>query len=305
MDSVVSFLASEIRIAMPILIAALGLVFSERAGIVNIGIEGIMLIGAFAGYAGTVFTGSVWLGLFIAVACGVIVGIIFSFLVVTVRANQTVIGAALNIFGTGLTVMLNRILFDMNQAKPAISGFRALKIPLLSEIPFLGEIFFNQNPLVYIVIIILIASNYVMFKTELGLSIRAVGENPRACDTVGLNVYRLRYGCTIYSGAMAGFAGAYLSTALMSSFTEGMSSGRGFIALAAVIFGRWKPGGVLVASLIFGAGEALQYKLSAMSTNIPYQFLQMAPYILTLLALVGVVGKVQPPKASGQPYIKE
>lgn len=305
MDTVVSFLASDIRMAMPILIAALGLVFSERSGIVNIGVEGTMLIGAFSGFAGAAFTGSAWAGLFIAVLSGLLVGALFAFLVVTVKANQTVVGAALNIFGSGLTITLNRQLFDINASTPSINGFLAISVPILSDIPVVGEIFFQQNVLVYLTVAILLTSGYVLYKTELGLAVRAVGENPRACDTVGLDVYRLRYGCTMYSGALSGLAGAYLSIALMSSFTEGMTSGRGFIALAAVVFGRWNPGGVLAASVIFGAGEALQYKLSALHTGVPYQFLQMAPYILTMLALVGVVGKTVAPKASGKAYVKE
>ncbi len=305
MDFAISFLAADIRMAMPIFIAALGLVFSERAGVVNIGAEGIMLVGALAGFVGSWVTGSAWAAIAIAMAAGGLVGLFFAFMVVTVRANQTVVGVGLNIFGSGITVTLNRLIFGMNSQQPDVAAFANLRIPVLSDIPVVGEIFFKHNILVYIMIAALIVANYVMFKTKLGLKIRAVGEHPKACDTVGINVYRVRYGTIIYSAMMCGLAGAYMSLAQLSLFIEGMVSGRGFIALAAVVFGKWRPVGVLIAALVFGAGEALQIKLQTLQTGIPYQFAQMVPYLLTILALVGIVGKSLAPVASGRPYIKE
>ncbi|MEL7610414.1 MAG: ABC transporter permease [Bacillota bacterium] len=305
MDFITTFLTSDVRTAMPILLAALGLVYSERAGVVNIGVEGIMLIGALASFAGSFFLGNAWAGMAVAMLCGLLIGLVFAFLVVTVKANQTVIGMALNIFGSGLTITLNRIIFGINASPPPVDSYSNVPVPVLSKIPMLGDILFNHNVWVYIAIGILIVAHVVLFKTELGLRIRAVGENPKACDTLGISVSRIRYGTVLYSCAMCGLAGGYMSLAQLNFFIEGMVSGRGFIALAAVVFGKWKPLGILMAVLVFGAGEAIQFKLAAAQNSIPFQFTQMIPYVLTILALIGLVGKSQGPAASGRPYIKE
>ncbi|MEL7602531.1 MAG: ABC transporter permease [Bacillota bacterium] len=305
MDFITSFLSSDVRTAMPILIAALGLVYSERAGVVNIGAEGIMLIGALASFTGSYYTGNAWAGMGIAVLSGLLIGLAFAFLVVTVKANQTVVGAALNIFGSGLSITLNRVIFGISGTPHAVDVFKNVPIPVLSKIPVLGDILFNHNVWVYIIVAGVFVANYVLFKTEMGLRIRAVGENPKACDTLGISVPRIRYGTILFSTAMCGLAGGYMSIAQLNFFIEGMVSGRGYIALAAVVFGKWNPLGVLMAVLVFGAGEAVQSKLAAMHTGIPTQFTQMIPYILTILALIGLVGKTQGPAASGKPYIKE
>jgi ABC-type uncharacterized transport system permease subunit len=305
MDFITSFLSSDIRTAMPILIAALGLVYSERAGVVNIGAEGIMLIGALASFTGSYYTGNAWAGMGTAVLSGLLIGLAFAFLVVTVKANQTVVGAALNIFGSGLSITLNRVIFGISGTPHAVDVFKSVPIPVLSKIPVLGDILFNHNIWVYIIVAGVFVANYVLFKTEMGLRIRAVGENPKACDTLGISVPRIRYGTILFSTAMCGLAGGYMSIAQLNFFIEGMVSGRGYIALAAVVFGKWNPLGVLMAVLVFGAGEAVQSKLAAMHTGIPMQFTQMIPYILTILALIGLVGKTQGPAASGKPYIKE
>ena len=305
MDFITSFLSSDVRTAMPILIAALGLVYSERAGVVNIGAEGIMLIGALASFTGSYYTGNAWAGMGTAVLSGLLIGLAFAFLVVTVKANQTVVGAALNIFGSGLSITLNRVIFGISGTPHAVDVFKNVPIPVLSKIPVLGDILFNHNIWVYIIVAGVFVANYVLFKTEMGLRIRAVGENPKACDTLGISVPRIRYGTILFSTAMCGLAGGYMSIAQLNFFIEGMVSGRGYIALAAVVFGKWNPLGVLMAVLVFGAGEAVQSKLAAMHTGIPMQFTQMIPYILTILALIGLVGKTQGPAASGKPYIKE
>ncbi|MEL7610198.1 MAG: ABC transporter permease [Bacillota bacterium] len=305
MGFIVNLLSSDIRLAVPILIAALGLCYSERAGIVNIGAEGIMLIGALTGYIGSYYLNSSWGGLAAAMIVGLAIGLLFAFLVITLRANQTVVGAALNIFGSGITIMLNRIIFGMNAQRPTVQTFGTLNLGALSNIPVAGPIFFSHNILVPLSVCVLVISYIVLFKTKLGLKIRAVGENPKACDTLGINVYRIRYGTVLYSTLMCGAAGAYLSLAQVTCFTEGMTAGRGFIALAAVVFGRWNPLGVLLAVLVFGLGEALQIRLDLMQTGIPYQILQMLPYVLTILALVGAVGKAKAPAASGIAYKKE
>lgn len=305
MDFITSFLSSDVRTAMPILIAALGLVYSERAGVVNIGAEGIMLIGALASFTGSYYTGNAWAGMGIAAFVGMLIGLAFAFLVVTVKANQTVVGAALNIFGSGLSITLNRVIFGISGTPHAVDVFKNVPIPVLSKIPVLGDILFNHNVWVYIIVAGVFVANYVLFKTELGLRIRAVGENPKACDTLGISVPRIRYGTILFSTAMCGLAGGYMSIAQLNFFIEGMVSGRGYIALAAVVFGKWNPLGVLMAVLVFGAGEAVQSKLAAVQTGIPMQFTQMIPYVLTILALIGLVGKTQGPAASGKPYIKE
>ena len=304
MNTVVNFINTDIRMMMPIMIAALGLVFSERSGILNIGAEGIMLIGTLAGYAGALFTGSPWLGLLIAGACGLAVGVIFAFLTVTLQADQTVVGAALNILGLGLSTTLNRVIFGVNSTAPKVKSFSNIDWPL-AKIPVVGTLLFNYNILVFIFVILIFVGHFIMFKTKLGLKIRAVGENPRACDTLGINVYKVRYGAIMYSTTMCGMAGAYLSIAQLSRFTENMVGGRGYIALSAVVFGRYSPIGVLIAGLVFGAGEALEVKLAAMQTGVPDQFLQMIPYVLTFLALVLSFGRSSGPASETIPYEKD
>ena len=305
MSAVASFINTDIRMMMPILIAALGLVYGERSGVLNIGGEGIMLVGSFAGYAGAVLTGSVWWGLLIAGAVGGVLGILFAFMTVTLQADQTVVGAAMNILGLGVSTSLNRAVFGVNSSIPPINPFGTIHIPVLSDIPIIGTIFFSYNALVYIFVILAVVLHFIMFRTKLGLKVRAVGENPRACDTLGINVYRVRYGAVIFSTIMCGMAGAYLSTAQVSMFSENMAAGRGYIALSAVVFGRYTPLGVLIAGLVFGAGQALEVKMAAVHIGIPDQFLQMVPYLLTILALIGAVGRSSGPAAETIPYEKD
>ncbi|SMB92025.1 nucleoside ABC transporter membrane protein [Thermanaeromonas toyohensis ToBE] len=302
---IINFLAADIRTAVPLLIAATGLIFSERAGVVNIGVEGMMLMGSLAGVAGSYFLGDAWLGVLAAVLTGAICGLFFAYLVVSAQADQVVIGTAFNILGLGVTTSFARVIFGVNTAPPAIDSFHPVAIPVLSRMPVLGPVLFNQTELVYLALVLVPVVHFILFKTALGLKIRAVGEHPRAADTVGINVYRVRYGACIVGGALAGLAGSYLSLSLLNFFTENMTAGRGFIALAAVIFGKWTPLGTLGATLLFGAGDALQYRLQAANSGIPYQVLLMIPYILTIAALAGFVGKAIPPAASGKPYSKE
>lgn len=305
LDFITSFLSSSIRCAMPVFIAALGLVYNERAGVVNIGVEGMMIMGALMGFVGSYYTGSAWVGLHLAAAVGILMGLLLAVWAITLRANQTVVGAAINIIGAGLATTLNRMFFGIDVIVPNIESFTALEIPVLSKIPVLGPVFFSYNILVYLALVVMVAANVVLKHTELGLRIRAVGENPRACDTMGINVTRVRYGTVLFGSMMSGLAGAYLSIAHLSVFVEDMVSGRGFIAIAAVVFGKRNPYGALMAALVFGAGEAIQYKITAGNMGVPYQFAQMIPYALTILSLIGVVGKSQAPASSGIPYVKE
>ncbi|MDF2674321.1 MAG: inner-rane translocator [Clostridiales bacterium] len=292
-DVITSFLASDIRTATPILIAALGLVFSERAGIVNIGTEGFMLIGALFGVLGSYWSGSVLIGVFLAIVVTMIFSWIFAFFTITIRADQTVVGTAINIFASGLTITLNRVVFGLSTSVPKIDVFDKVAIP------------FNQSIPVYITLLAVPVAWFVLQKTNIGLKIRAVGEHPKACDTVGINVKKVRYQAVLFSGLMIGFAGSFVSMGQLSFFTEGMVSGRGFMALAAVVFGNYTPGGALFAALVFGAGDALSYRLQAANTGIPYQFLTMLPYLITVMAICMMIRKSNKPAASAVAYTKE
>ena len=305
MSILVSFLSSVIMLSTPTLIASLGIVFSERAGIVNIGTEGMMLIGALAGVVGSMMTGSVWLGALIAMAVAMLFSTIFAFFTVVVKADQTVIGTGMNILASGLTITVNRAVFGASTSPPKIETFARTPIPLLSDIPVLGPVLFNQPIPVYIAFLLVPVAWFVMFRTNTGLKLRAVGENPRACDTVGIHVARTRFMSVLYSGIMAGFAGAFVSMGQMSFFTENMIAGGGFMALAAVVFGNYTPAGVMGAALVFGASNALKFQLQALSTGIPSQFLVMLPYVITILALCGLVRRSNKPASSAVPYVKE
>lgn len=305
MEIITSFLASDIRMATPIMLAALGIVFSERAGIVNIGTEGMMLIGALAGVVGSYYTGSVWLGALVAIIITVLFSAIFAFFTVTIKADQTVIGTGMNILAAGLTITVNRAIFGASTSPPKIAVFNTVPIPILSDIPILGKALFSQPIPVYLAFLIVPIAWFVMFRTNIGLKLRSVGENPRACDTVGINVAKIRWCSILYSGIMAGFAGAYVSMGQMSFFTEGIIAGGGFMALAAVVFGNYTPIGVMISALVFGASSALQYSLQVLNTGIPDQVMGTLPYIITIIALCMVIRKSNKPASSAIPYIKE
>ena len=307
LDSVVlttvsDFLQAAVRMASPIFIAAVGLVFTGRSGITNIGAEGTMLMGSLAAVIGAYFLGTPGAGLLVAMLVGLLVGLFFAYLVVSVKADQIVMGMAINLLGLGATTTFFRIVFKISTVPPQVTAFSPWEVPLLSRIPVLGPAFFVQIPVVYLGFVLVGVAYFVLFRTTWGLSVRAVGEHPRAADTVGINVLAVRYACCLVDGLMAGLAGGYLSLGLLRGFTENMVAGRGFIALAAVTFGRWNPLGALAASLLFGAGDALQLRLQAAGFHVPYQFMLMLPYVLTMVALAGLVGKSRPPAATGKPY---
>lgn len=305
MSEVANFIATAIRLATPTLIAGLGLVFSERAGIVNIGTEGLMLIGSLVGVMGSLYTGNVWLGSLIAIAVTVLFAAVFAFFTVIVKADQTVIGTGLNLLASGLTITVNRAVFGANTSPPKIDTFQAVSIPLLSKIPYLGEMFFRHQIPIYLAFLLVPLAQFMMFRSNTGLKVRSVGENPKACDTVGINVTKTRFLAILYSGIMAGLAGSFVSMGQLSFFTEGMIAGGGFIALAAVVFGNYTPVGVMLASLVFGASNALMYRLQALSTGIPSQFPLMIPYVITIVSLCFVSRKSNKPAGSAIPYIKE
>ncbi|MBI3963064.1 MAG: ABC transporter permease [Deinococcus sp.] len=297
-------LEAAFRLGPPLLYAALGETFAERSGIINIGIEGLMLTGAFLGFIGTFSTGSYLVGLGSAVAGALVLGLAFAFLTITVRANQIVVGAALNIFSLGITGFFFRTSYGGLTTVRAISieTLPLLPIPLLSDIPFLGPVLFQQSLLVYLALLLVPLSFFIIHRTALGLAIQAVGEYPRAADTAGINVYRIRYLCTLIGAVLAGIGGAFLSIAHTGTFIENMTAGRGFIALAVVILGRWNPYGVLIGALTFGASFALQLRLQTAGTQVPYQFLQALPYIVTILAVTAFRSRIAAPKALAVPY---
>lgn len=305
LTSIGEYLAADIRLATPILFGALGILIVNRSGLLNIGCEGIMLICALVAVLGSYYSGSVWVGLLAAMAAGTVLGLLFAVLTVSLRANQIVIGQAFNLLGSGVSATLFRVLFGTDAAaQPSINTFALLRIPGLSDIPLIGRAFFSQMPPVYIAFLLVPVLAFFLFKTQSGLNLRSVGENPKAADTMGINVYKVRYLASMAGGALMAMGGAFLSTGLLRFFTEEMVSGRGFIALAAVIFGRYKSSGVMLATLLFAAGNVAANSLPALRLNIPYNFMVMIPYVLTILAMAGLTGKVTPPQALGKEYRK-
>ena len=308
MDDIVSlgFLATTLgatwRLATPLIFASIGEVFSERAGVLNIGLEGVMIVGAFAGFAAVVSTGSLPLGFAAAMLAGMAVGLVFALFTITIKADQIVVGAALNLLGLGLTAFLFRTYFVSTGRGVEVA--RPIDIPGLSDLPFFGEALFRQNLVVYSTLLLVLVAVLVLYRTSFGLTLRAVGEHPKTVDVAGRSVAAYRYGAVLIGTGLAGIGGAFLTLAHSNQFVEGITSGRGFIALAVVVFARWSPLGAFVVSLLFGLFYALQLQLQAQpALNVPYQALQMLPYVMTIVALV-MVRKGVTPTMLGVPYNK-
>lgn len=299
---IIALLSATLRMSVPLIYVAVGETYSERAGVMNIGLEGLMLIGACIAYTTVYFTGSLLIGFLSAMLASMIFGIGFGFLVVNLKVNQIVIGAAINMIGLGITGFIYRDIFASTGRISAIAPVKALPIPFLSDIPIIGPIFFNQNLLVYLVFVIVPLAGFILNKTSLGLAIKAVGEHPRAVDSVGLPVQKLRFVTILFSAAMCGLSGAYLSIAHANQFVEGMVAGRGFIALTLVPFAAWRISGVFWGGLLFGAAYAIQLRLQVADLQVPYQFLQILPYILTLFVLIFARNRSEQPKAMCVPY---
>ena len=295
--------ASLVR-AVPIALGGLAGVLSERVAVVNIGIEGMLLAGAFTGAIIGSLAGGI-AGLVAAVAVGGLFGFVLAALVVTYRMDQIIAGVFINLFVLGVTSYVSSQVFQEYRALNNAPVFRAIEIPYLSDLPVIGPVFFSQNIFVYGAFILAGLATYYLFHTRYGLRARAVGEHPRAADTLGINVYRTRYVNVTISGMVAGFGGAWFTLGSVGRFDEGMTGGRGFIGLAAMIFGRWHPVGALLAALVFGFADSLQQKLAILGTPIPSEFLAMAPYIATIIVVAGVVGRARAPAADGKPYVKE
>lgn len=302
--SLVGMLTSTVVLSVPVTLGALTGLMCERVAVINIAIEGQLLTAAFVGtIVGS--ASSIWAGLIAAMLTGAVLGLVLAVLAIKYRIDQIIAGVVINIFALGLTSFLARRVLSEAQDLNSPGRFGAIKIPFLGDIPVIGPMFFDHNMFVYVTFILVIALHFGLFYTRWGLRSRSVGEHPEAADTVGINVYRTRYRNVILGGLIAGFGGAFLTLAQVSRFEENMTAGIGFIGLAALIFGRWRPLGVLGAGLVFGFARALQQKLGILGTPIPSEFLSMTPYIVTLIVVAGVVGRARPPAADGQPYIKD
>ncbi len=301
-------LATTLRLATPIAFAALGGVITERSGVTNIALEGCMLVGAFFGIVAADKSGSLPIALAAALLAGIALAALHALASVTFRADQIVSGMALNILALGLTSYLNYELYGTTGTPADLPSVPPLVIPGISDLPFVGEVIGRQNMLIWVMFVLVIVLQLFLFRTVPGLRLRAVGEHPRAADTVGIDVRRTRYWAVLASGAFAALGGVYLSMAISGSFTDNMTNGRGFIGLAAMIFGRWTPVGALVAALLFGYGDALSVSLQGASIGefrFPVQLLSTLPYILTILAVAGFVGRSRAPAADGVPYESE
>lgn len=294
-------LRTGVPLAIPLLLAALGEIFAEKSGVINVGIEGMVLAGALAGFAGSYASHSPVFGALCAAGAGVALAALMALLSIRLRADQVVVGTAINILALGLTGVFARALFQ--NANTSASAFCILPIPGLHRLPVIGDALFAQNALGYLAWLLVPLCWFYLFRTRPGLRLRAVGESPEAADGAGVRVNQVRTLAVLWGGALAGIAGAYLSIGYTNGFVENMSAGRGFIALAVVILGRWNPWGALAAALLFGLASALQFQFQASTVRFPYQFFLALPYLLTVLALL-FRSRLQavPPAALGEPY---
>jgi len=300
----IDFLQATIRFSTPLLGASMGEAISERAGMVNVSLEGMMLCGALGGVLGAHYTGNPWLGVLCAILAGGLAALIQAFFSVTLAVNQVVVGIALNIFALGATTYISRTAFGLTDS-PQVQGFEPLHLPILSEIPILGEILFTQSALVYLIYLLIPLVAFALMRTEWGLKLRAVGEHPEAADSLGVSVAKMRYMAVLICGALAGMAGSFFSLVQLNMFVEGMTGGRGFIALAVVIVGKWNPWRLALVALLFGMLDALALRAQALNIGLPYHLLLALPYVVTLLVYAGLVGQARPPAALAQPYVRD
>ncbi len=294
-------LDSALRMATPLIFAALGGIFSERSGVINIALEGILLTGAFASVVVTYYTGDPWAGAFAGVFAGMLISLIHAIVSIVFRADQIVSGVAINLLAMGATQFLTWIIWGSSANSPPVQGMAHWGLPESWGAIARGvnAVIGHYPPLVYIALASVVVAQVVLFRTPFGLRLRATGEHPEAVDTLGVSVVRMRFSGVLLSGALAGLGGAFLALNT-HQFVKNMSAGRGYIALAAMIFGKWNPIGALGACLLFGYAEAVQMGLQG--RDVPTQFVQMIPYVLTMVALVGVIGRARPPAAIGKPY---
>lgn len=297
----ISLFSAAIRLATPLLFAALGGIISERSGVINIGLEGMMVAGTFGGYVGAIIGQNPWAGALGGMIAGALLAWVFAILAIYLHADQVVLGTGVNILALGLTSFFYRAMYRAGVSQ-FFTGFQVWPVPGLSQIPVFGEIFFKQVPLVYLAYLLVPLVMFIVYRTTWGLNLRAVGEHPLAADTAGLSVTGIRLLAVTMSGALAGLGGAFLSVGQLSAFTEGLVAGRGFIALAAVIFGRWDPLRAALSCMMFGLADGLQLRLQGLHVPISTEFLLMFPYLLTLITFILFVSQARPPAALGKPY---
>jgi simple sugar transport system permease protein len=301
----VAILQAAVRSGTPILFTCIGEIFAERSGVLNVGLEGLMLVGAIGGFYASFTSGNAVVGVVVAAIAGGLFALIHAYATITLRADQIVSGLTLTILGTGISGFFGQPM--IGQVGP---GFDKLAVPGLAEVPVLGQILFEQDAMVYLSYLIVPIAWWVMYKTHLGLAIRSVGESPGTADSLGVSVTRIRYGCVAFGGAMAGLGGAYLSLAYTTMWIEQMSGGRGWITLALVIFAAWNPARAVLGAYLFGGADALQLRIQAVGLGIPTYFLMMLPYVLTIAILIlaskaSMRRRIGAPAALGIPYARE
>jgi len=302
----VGFFAAMVRISTPLILATLGELINERSGVLNLGIEGIMLLGSMVGFTVAFFTGSLWLGVAAAILVGALAGLVMSFLAVVLGVSQHVSGIGMTLLATGLAFYFYRLIFGQPGVPPNIVPFEAVPIPLLADIPFVGPVLFNQKVITYIAYLVVPLTAFVLHRTSWGLNLRTVGENPRAADAAGISVWGMRTQALVIGGGLMGLAGAYLTIAQFNAFTFGVVSGRGWVAIALVVFGQWNPWRCAAGALLFAALEALQLRLQATNIlHVPYPVLLMMPFVLTIVAMALVSRNARAPASLLIPFRKE
>ena len=298
-------LIAMFRILPPVLMGATGEMFSERAGLTNIGLEGVMSVGAILGFVVSYKTRNPYLGMLAGMGAGVLANMLYAFLTINLNADQIIVGNAVNIIGLAFAALYyNTVTKSVSGVVQSVTA-SDLEIPILSKLPFFGEVFFQGSLVMYISLSAVVLAWFYLYKTKEGLAFRAVGEYPRAAETLGIHIRKKKYMACVICGMLCGLSGAYLTTVYISSYVSGIVSGRGYIALAAVIFGKWKPRGILLACTFFSLLDALQLRLQIVNDAFPYQLLQMLPYLCTLIALAFFMKPGSEPKANGKPYIRE
>jgi general nucleoside transport system permease protein len=303
--SIIGLLDGTLRRSIPLALGALAGLLCERSGVINIGIEGMLLTGAFTAAITASAANNTWVGLLSGVATGLLLGAFLGVMSIRYRVDQIIGGTVINFFALGMTSYLTARVLVENPSLNEPGSFRAFGIPGLDRLPFLGPLLFDNTIYVYLMFVLVFGLWWALFRTRWGLRLRSVGEHPRAADTVGINVLRTRYRAVMLGGAIAGLGGTWFTLDAVSSFDENMTAGRGFIALAALIFGRWHPVGAFIAALVFAFSEELQNRLAVLDTPIPSEFLLMTPYVVTIIVVAGLVGRSRPPAADGQVYVVE
>jgi len=299
-------LSATMRLATPLIYGTIGENFSERAGVLNLGIEGMMLMGASTGFLVGYSSGNLWLGVIAAAMIGVLLGMIMAFLTVSIGAQQHVAGLGLTIACSGFSFYIYRVTIEnVGGVQPHVEPFATIPIPYLSQIPILGKVLFDQHALAYLGLILVPVSAFILFRTRFGLALRAVGENPNAAATAGIDVFKMRYLCLCIAGALSAIGGAWLSLAQSGMFLPGLTQGRGWVCIALVVFANWSPFRVLAGALLFGGIDAVQLSLQSVGWQIPYQLFLMLPYVLTIAALIAVSRRARAPAALLSSYKRE